>query len=106
MGDSEYEVTLEVESIKNYYGGNGETLGEGKTPNLLDIGIFDEDGKNEKGLEIKKPLILEKKWVSPGKSSYTFITDKMPIKAGIDPYNKMIDRVPDDNMVDVEEFEK
>ncbi|WP_394750376.1 ABC transporter permease/M1 family aminopeptidase [Spongiimicrobium salis] len=106
LADDTYEVTLEVESNKNYYGGNGETLGEGKTPNLLDIGIFAADEENEKGLEVKKPLVLEKKWVAPGKSSYTFITKEMPIKAGIDPYNKMIDRIPDDNMVDVEESEE
>lgn len=106
LSDDKYEVTLEVESAKNYYGGNGQTLGEGKTPNLLDIGVFAKDGTNENGLEMKQPLILEKKWVKPGKSSYTFITDKMPIKAGIDPYNKMIDRIPDDNMVNVEAFEE
>jgi ABC-2 type transport system permease protein len=25
----------------------------------------------------------------------------MPTRAGIDPYNKLIDRIPDDNMIDV-----
>jgi hypothetical protein len=29
------------------------------------------------------------------------IVDKAPTRAGIDPYNKLIDRVSDDNMIDV-----
>jgi ABC-2 type transport system permease protein len=26
--------------------------------------------------------------------------DQMPTRAGIDPYNKLIDRIPDDNIID------
>jgi len=25
----------------------------------------------------------------------------MPTRAGIDPYNKLIDRIPDDNIIDI-----
>jgi ABC-2 type transport system permease protein len=31
---------------------------------------------------------------------------KKPIKAGIDPYNKMIDRIPADNLVNLEEADE
>ena len=41
--------------------------------------------------------------MKPGKNTFTFTTDELPLKAGIDPYNKMIDRTPDDNMKSVEE---
>jgi ABC-2 type transport system permease protein len=27
--------------------------------------------------------------------------DQMPTRAGIDPYNKLIDRIPDDNIIDI-----
>jgi hypothetical protein len=27
--------------------------------------------------------------------------DQQPTRAGIDPYNKLIDRISDDNMIDV-----
>ncbi len=96
--DDTYEVTVNVESNKNYFDGNGKLLKEGDQSNLLEIGVFDEDKENEQGMTIKAPLVLERVWVKPGKSTYTFITKKLPIKAGIDPYNKMIDRIPDDNL--------
>jgi hypothetical protein len=34
--------------------------------------------------------------------TYTFVTDRMPDKAGIDPLLLLIDRVPDDNLKAVE----
>jgi len=105
LDDGSYETTIEVESTKNYYDGLGKNIGEGTVPNLLEIAVFDEDIINENGMKIKSPLILEKTWVKPGKSTFIFKTKKLPIKAGIDPYNKMIDRIPDDNLNVVEEVE-
>ena len=103
VADDKYEVTLEVESAKNYYDGNGKLLETGDKANLLEIAVFDSDIKNDQGMDVKLPLVLDRVWVKPGKSTFTYITDKLPIKAGIDPYNKMIDRIPDDNVIKVEE---
>ncbi|OBQ55511.1 ABC transporter permease [Tamlana sp. s12] len=103
INDKTYEVTLQVESKKEYFGGNGELLATSSEPNLLDIAIFDHDEKNKKGMTVKKPLLIKKLWVKPGKSTLTFTTNKLPIKAGIDPYNKMIDMIPDDNLIPLEE---
>ena len=105
LADDKYEVTIAVESTKNYFDGTGKLLNEGDKANLLEIGVFDNDVKNQKGMMVKSPLVLEKVWVKPGQSSFTFITSKPPVKAGIDPYNKMIDRVPDDNLISLEEVE-
>ena len=55
-------------------------------------------------MTIKSPLVIEKVWVKPGKTTFRYITKKLPIKAGIDPYNKLIDRVPDDNLITLEEI--
>ena len=101
-----YEVTLEIESSKSYFDGNGKLLSTGTKPNLLEIAVFDNDTKNKQGMTTKAPLVMKKVWVKPGKSTYTFITKKLPIKAGIDPYNKMIDRIPDDNIMTLEEISK
>jgi len=103
--DNKYEVTVEVESGKNYFDGNGKHLEEAKRANLLEIGVFDQDTENKVGMMEKQPLILEKRWVKPGKSTFTFVTDTIPVKVGIDPYNKMIDRIPDDNLINVEAAE-
>ena len=104
MADDKFEVTINVESAKNHFDGNGKLLEESNKPNLLDIAIFNENSKNSQGMMIKSPLLIEKVWVQPGSSSFTYITNKLPVKAGIDPYNKMIDRVPDDNLITIEEI--
>ena len=70
----------------------------------MDIAVFQNDTIID-GKTKKVPLILEKKWIKPGKSTFTFVTNKEPIKAGIDPYNKMIDRIPDDNLKSLDELE-
>ena len=33
--------------------------------------------------------------------TFTIVVDQQPTRAGIDPYNKLIDRIADDNMIDV-----
>jgi hypothetical protein len=35
--------------------------------------------------------------------TFEIVVDQRPTRAGIDPYNKLIDRIADDNMIDVEE---
>jgi aminopeptidase N len=105
LGNDEYEVTLKFDSQKIYYDGNGKELERGLTPNLLEIGIFAEDGKNETGMTKKMPLFHEKRWIEPGEQSMTIRVKGKPVKAGIDPYNKMIDRVSDDNLMNCEEAE-
>lgn len=104
LADGKYEVTIHVESAKNYFDGNGKLLEEGSKPNLLEIAIFDTDKKNKQGMTVKAPLIVKKVWVKSGSSTFTYVTENLPIKAGIDPYNKMIDRIPDDNLITVEEI--
>ncbi len=101
--DGTFEVSFDVESAKNYYDGLGKTLDSPERPNLLEIGVFQTDTVNNKGLTVKRPLVLKKLWVQAGETSYSFQVDKRPAKVGIDPYNKMIDRIPDDNMVEVEQ---
>lgn len=97
FGDK-FKAKLTVTSKKVYYDGLGKELEQGKDKNLIDIGIFLEDGKNERGMTKKVPLYLRKHWLQPGEQVVELIVDKKPIKAGIDPYNKLIDRIPDDNI--------
>ena len=106
LANGTYQVTIEVESAKEYFDGNGKLLAKGNKPNLLEIAVFDNDTHNKQGMTVKAPLVIEKVWVKPGKSTFTYITKKLPVKAGIDPFNKMIDRIPDDNIKTVEEIVK
>ena len=101
--EGKYQVTLEIETDKIYYDGLGEILRHGEKANLLEIGIFGNDTVNSMGMDVKNPLMLKKIWLEPGTHTLTFTVDEQPVKAGIDPYNKMIDRIPDDNLINVEE---
>ncbi len=47
---------------------------------------------------------IEKEWITKNDETIAFIVDQKPTRAAIDPYNKLIDRNPDDNMVDVSEM--
>jgi hypothetical protein len=103
--DNEYKVKLTVDTRKIYYDGLGNEQSTGKGREYIDIGIFAEDGKNARGMTAKKPLYLRKHWLTPGQHTLEFTVKGKPVKAGIDPYNKLIDRVPDDNLKSVEEAE-
>ena len=98
MAADQYKVKLTVQTRKIYYDGLGKETGQGTDRDLIDIGIFAEDGKNEKGMTKKVPLYLKKHWLTPGEHKLEFTVKGKPVKAGIDPYNKLIDRIPDDNM--------
>ena len=100
--DGRYDVTLTFDSDKIYYDGNGKELARGAQANLLEIGVFASDTTNAAGMIARNPLLVEKRWVKPGKDQKITITvEREPLTAGIDPYNKMIDRVRDDNLVGI-----
>jgi hypothetical protein len=84
-----------VESKKLKSDGSGN-----ETPmplaDYIDIGVFSGKKNHE------KTLYLQKEKVTQAKSTYSIVVDELPTRAGIDPMNKLIDRIPDDNTVDVE----
>src|SRR6202021_1223144 len=96
--DGKYDVTLKVHAQKTYSDGQGRT-----TPATIDIpieiGVFAKapDGKEAH----QKILLLEKRPVEDGDSTITVTVDGAPYEAGIDPYNKLVDRVSDDNRMKV-----
>ncbi len=98
-----YKVTLKVDTRKIIYEGSGEEKVRPTERSLIEIGVFAADGTNEQGLVEKQPLFLEKQWLTPGEHTIEIFVDDIPVRAGIDPYNKLIDRVSDDNLIDVDE---
>jgi ABC-2 type transport system permease protein len=92
--DKRYKITLTVQSKKMKSDGSGN-----ETPmtlnDYIDIGVF--VGKKDE----EKPLYLKKEKITQEKQTFEIVVDQMPTRAGIDPYNKLIDRIPDDNMIEV-----
>ena len=94
MPDGKYKVTLNVQARKVQADGNGV---ESPMPlaDYIDIGVF--TGKKDE----EKPLYMKKEKLTQEHQTFTIVVDQQPTRAGIDPYNKLIDRIADDNMIDV-----
>ena len=95
--DGRYAVKLDFTARKV----RADSLGnETEIPmsDYVDVGVF---GAEEPGNSLGRPLSVHKILVTEGRSSVEIIVDDEPFRAGIDPYNKLIDRVPDDNVKDV-----
>ena len=57
---------------------------------LIDVGLFDKDGNL---------IYLKKHLVKSGENTFEILLDQAPFKGGIDPINKLIDKVSDDNSI-------
>src|ERR1700722_4717326 len=92
--EGKYKVTLEVQARKFEADGNGA-----ETPmplaDYIEIGVF--SGKKDE----EKPLYLKKEKLTQEHKTFVITVDQQPTLAGIDPYNKLIDRNADDNMIDI-----
>jgi ABC-2 type transport system permease protein len=94
-GDGKYKVTLTVETAKRKADGSGNETPM-KIDDWIDVGVF--SGTKEK----LKKLYMEKKKFDTAKSTIEVVVGEKPTFAGVDPYNKLIDRNPEDNLVAVE----
>ena len=90
-GPGRYAVTLKLSAAKQRVDAQGRQA-EVPMDDLVDIGVFGADDK---------PLYLAKHRVRTGESMITVQVSEKPLRAGIDPLNKLIDRRPDDNVVPV-----
>jgi ABC-type transport system involved in multi-copper enzyme maturation permease subunit len=92
LADGKYEVSFTIDAAKARAGEQGEEK-DVKLKDWIDIGVDDKDGNS---------LLRERKLIEQKENRYTVIVSGRPAKAGIDPDNKLIDRKPDDNMINVE----
>jgi hypothetical protein len=96
LPDGKYQVNLAVELKKSRADGRGE---EHLVPthDWVDIGVMGADGKY---------LYLQKQKIDSESADIQVVVDKLPVRAGIDPLNILIDLKPDDNVVGVSEAKR
>ncbi len=96
--DGKYVVQVQVAAAKYRAEGKGK-----ETPapldDWIDIGVFGE--KEAKGPSEGRLLAMEKRHVEHADETFEMVVDQEPKRAGIDPFNKLIDRNPEDNLVSV-----
>jgi len=98
--DGTYEVAVEIEAHKLYADGKGVET-EAPMDELFDIGVFAaEPGKP--GFTGDAVLSMARRRLHSGKQTVTVVVAKRPSHAGVDPYNKRIDRNSDDNLTKVD----
>ena len=100
LGDGRYEVTMKVSARKLESDEKGaETEVPFEMP--IDVGVFSED-LDDVYRGDDHVLLFEKRVIRGGESTFTFTVDGEPTMVGIDPYNKLIDRVSEDNLRQVD----
>ena len=89
--DGKYDVTLELDTRKT----QADALGvEHEVPlhDWIPVGVLDAKGE---------ALVLEPRQLGGSHSTITLVTDGVPARAGVDPLNELIDRIPEDNLMPV-----
>ncbi|MGP8214923.1 MAG: M1 family aminopeptidase [Bacteroidia bacterium] len=97
QSDGTYKIHIVIEAHKLLADSTGN---EKEIPlnDWIDVGVFGQpDGSN------LKPLYMQKKKITKLNEEFDIIVKDKPYEAGIDPYNKLIDRNPEDNIKVLEE---
>jgi hypothetical protein len=101
LDDGRYLVNFEVEARKLRADGKGVET-EVQINDWIDIGVFGEEkigGKKEQTV-----LFMEKRHITESSMNIELVVDRLPARAGIDPYNRLIDRDSGDNVKKVTEI--
>jgi ABC-type transport system involved in multi-copper enzyme maturation permease subunit len=93
-GDGRYDVTLKLHAAKRYANGKGKETA-GKLDDWMDVGVFARGPSGKEADE--KVLYLQRHRITSENPVIKLVVDALPYEAGLDPYNKLIDRVSDDN---------
>jgi ABC-2 type transport system permease protein len=102
--EGKYLVKFTVESKKM----KSDSIGKMKVvpvADWIDIGVFgSREDKNGKKTETE--LYLQKRKIDKDKLEFEITVNEEPVKVGIDPYNKLIDRTPDNNIKSLKDGNK
>ena len=96
--DGKYVVRLAAETRKYRADGAGAET-EIAMDDWVDVGVFGRRGEGDP--PEGKVLALERHRVTDAATVIEVVVDEVPLKAGIDPFNKLVDRNPENNTVDV-----
>jgi ABC-2 type transport system permease protein len=95
--DGKYDVEVKIEAHKFKADDQGNET-EVPLNDWIEIGAL---AAPEKGKKYGVVLHRERVHMTSRTGSYTFVSDKLPEKAGVDPLSMLIDRIPADNLKNV-----
>jgi hypothetical protein len=92
--NNEYEVTLNTVTEKYW----ADSLGKEQpipVNDYIDLAVFGADNTDA---ESEKVLLMKRLKIRGRQNKFVFRVKEVPLKVGIDPYNYLVDRIPDDNV--------
>lgn len=92
-----FDVTITVAARKLHADGEGRET-EVPLSQAFDLAVFPEAPEDLGENDLPDPLFITRRQVVSGEQTFTVRVNERPQRVGIDPYNKMIDRNPDDNL--------
>ncbi|MFZ5668426.1 MAG: M1 family aminopeptidase [Pseudomonadota bacterium] len=95
--DGRFDVALTVDARKLYADGKGRETAA-PLAETLDVGFFTAM-PGDKAFDRGDVVAFERRPIRSGVQILTFVLDKAPRFGGVDPYNYLIDRNADDNLV-------
>ncbi|MES1219791.1 MAG: hypothetical protein ABUT20_30100 [Bacteroidota bacterium] len=95
----DYKVDFTVNVTKAWMDEKGNDIDVPRMNDFIDIGIFGTDSTDKKsGRSVTNQLYLQKYRLTAGSHSFSITVKGKPVSVGIDPYAKLVDRQPNDNM--------
>jgi len=98
LADGQYQVTIDVSAHKFEATGGGEES-EITIRDWVDVGVF---GAEDAVTGVPEILYLQKHLIDSNQQQITVTVSSPPETVGIDPLNKLIDRIPSDNVSSVQ----
>ncbi|HEY5646515.1 MAG TPA: M1 family aminopeptidase, partial [Pseudomonadales bacterium] len=92
-----FEVSMTLSAAKFEADGAGAET-EVPLAQTLDVAVFGDDDDNLGDDDLPEALVFERRQITTGTQTFKFKVAEPPGRVGIDPYVKMIDRNPDDNV--------
>jgi aminopeptidase N len=98
--DGKWDVILEVDARKLYADGKGKET-DAALAETFDVGLFTVEPGRE-GYDKSSVLQVERLPIRTGTQTLRLVAEQEPKVAGVDPFNKWIDRNSDDNLKDID----
>ncbi|TGE16985.1 ABC transporter permease/M1 family aminopeptidase [Hymenobacter elongatus] len=101
LPNGQYRVQFTIDTKKLYADSLGNETADTRSRSLIEVGVMGRKKINGSWQDV--PLLMQKRRLRPGHHRLEFTVPRKPERVGIDPYNKLIDRNPDDNLKAPEE---
>ncbi|TYZ10112.1 hypothetical protein FY528_09625 [Hymenobacter lutimineralis] len=101
LPNGQYRVQFTVDTKKIYADSLGNETDVTNARDLVEVGVLGRKKVNGQWQDV--PMLVQKRHLRPGRNRLEFTVPQKPERVGIDPFNKLVDRNPDDNVKAPEE---